>query len=335
MSSTGLFTAGTLDGWWSDGASATSGGITGYARVKVKKGPLASITVSPNPTTLCFNGTQQFTAVGKDAGGNIIPGIPTTWSPGISITWSVGSKGTISNTGLFTAGTTAGADAAQAASGTITGSAGITVNDCALLTVPDTTLGVAGTYGILAGTTVTCINGGVVHGDVGLWPGSAITGFPPCQSSPTPHSADDASKAAQDALTAAYIRLNGLPCTGNLSADLGGQTLNPGVYCSLALGLTGEMFFDAKGDPNATFVIKAASTFTTAAAKVTLLNGAQAQRIFWVVGSSATVGVGSVMKGSILALTSISLVDNVTLSGRALARNGAVTLGTNDAVTVP
>jgi hypothetical protein len=196
-------------------------------------------------------------------------------------------------------------------------------------------LGAAGTYGILAGTTVTCVNTGVVLGDVGLWPGSAITGFPPCQSSPAPHAADAGAKGAQDALTAAFIKLNGLPCSANLSADLGGQTLKPGVYCSLALGLTGEMFVDALGDPNATFVIKAASTLITAAAKVTLLNGAQAKNIFWVVGSSATVGVGSAMKGNILALTSITLTSDVTLSGRALARNGAVTLGTNNAITVP
>jgi hypothetical protein len=95
------------------------------------------------------------------------------------------------------------------------------------------------------------------------------------------------------------------------------------------------MFLDALGDANATFVIKAASTLTTASAQVTLLNSAQAKNVYWLVGSSATLGVGSAMKGNIIAFTSISLVDNATLLGRALARNGAVTLGTSNVIVLP
>jgi hypothetical protein len=333
ISNTGLFTAGTMSGYWLNGIAARSGGISGYASIKVKKsapGILATITVTPNPDTLFFNQTQQFTAVGRDADGNVVAITPS---------WDVGDAGTITNTGLFTAGTMSGywLNGIAARSGGISGYASVKVKKGPVVEPPasDTLLGQAGLYGILAGTTVTCINSGIVLGDVGLWPGSAITGFPPCQSSPTPHAADDAAKAAQDALTAAYIRLNNLPCVSNLSADLGGQTLQPGVYCSLELGLTGEVFVDALGDPNAIFVIKAASTLTTAGARVTLLNNAQARNIYWVVGSSATVGTGSAMKGNILALTSITLMSDATLSGRALARNGAVTMGTNNHVTLP
>jgi len=127
-----------------------------------------------------------------------------------------------------------------------------------------------------------------------------------------------------------------MPCGTTLVADLGGQTLQPGVYCSLSSqGLTGEMFFDALGDPNASFVVKAASTITTAGALVTLLNGAQSKNIYWLAGSSVTLGVGSAMKGNIIALSSITLVDNATLIGRALARNGAVSLGNNNVITLP
>ena len=111
-------------------------------------------------------------------------------------------------------------------------------------------------------------------------------------------------------------------------ADLGGLTLTPGVYENASsLGLTGTLTLDAQGDPNAVFVFQAGSTLTTAAAsEVRLVNGAQACNVFWKVGSSATLGTGTVLAGNILALTSISINDGVTLQGRALARNGAVTL---------
>ena len=127
-----------------------------------------------------------------------------------------------------------------------------------------------------------------------------------------------------------------MPCGTSLSTDLGGQTLAPGVYCALAAqGLTGEMFLDAQGDPNAIFVIQVGTALTTATAQVTLLNGAQAKNVYWQVGSSATLGVGSAMKGNILAYASITIVDNSTLLGRALAENAAVTLGTSNIITLP
>ncbi len=325
----GFFTAGTMPGNWANSIVATSGGITGYASIKVKKGPLATITVTPNPVTLSINGKQVFTAVGTDAGGNTIPITPT---------WSVvaGCGAINATTGEFTAGTVVGtcANTVKASSGSLSGFATVVVTAPAPIpSVVD--LGVARTFGILAGTTITCINLGKVNGDVGLFPGSAITGFPTCELTGERHAADIQAHAAQDALTAAYLQLAGMPCGINLTADLAGATLQPGVFCSLAQGLTGEMFFDALGDPNATFVIKSASTLITAGARVTLLNGAQAKNIYWLVGSSATIGVGSDMKGNILALTSIALMGDATLLGRALARNGAVTLGTNNLVTLP
>ena len=127
-----------------------------------------------------------------------------------------------------------------------------------------------------------------------------------------------------------------MPCDSLLSSDLGGKMLAPGVYCEgAAQGVEGEMFLDAKGDPNATFVIKAGSTLTTVAGKVTLLGGARAGNIYWLVGSSATLGYGSELKGNIIVFTSITVGNDVTLEGRALARNGAVVLGTGDVVTLP
>ena len=289
-------------------------------------GSLANITVTPN-VTLSMSATQQFIATGQDADGNIVSILPT---------WSVvAGGGVISNTGLFTAGSVAGTftQTVRAISAGVSGFASVVVTPGTAALVD---LGAAATHGILGGSTVTCVDLGTINADVSVWPGSAITGFPMCVITGLRHAADAYGQTAQGALTTAYDQLNAMPCGAILSTDLGGQTLQPGVHCSLSSqGLTGEMFFDALGDPNASFVIKAASTLTTASARITLLNGAQARNIYWLVGSSATLGVGSAMKGNIIAFTSITLVDNTTLLGRALARNGAVSLGTNNTIILP
>ena len=202
--------------------------------------------------------------------------------------------------------------------------------------LPAIDFGAAESHGILAGSTLSCVDLGLINADASVWPGSAITGFPPCVIMDEQHAADAYAQAAQGALTTAYNELDGMACDATLSSDLGGQTLQPGVYCSLSSqGLTGEMFLDALGDADASFVIKSATTLTTATAQVTLLNGAHARNVYWLVGSSATLGTGSAMKGNIVALTSITLVDNATLLGRALARNGAVSLGNSNVITLP
>lgn len=197
-------------------------------------------------------------------------------------------------------------------------------------------LGSAQTYGILAGSTVTCAGPvGTISADVGLWPGSAVTGFPTCTISGTQNTANAVAQTAQGELTTAYNTLAGKACGTTLSADLGGTTLAPGVYCSLSSqGLTGTVTLDGQGNTNATFVIQVSSALTVAGS-VSLIGGAQAKNVWWQVGSSATIGTGSVMKGNIVAFTSITLNDNATLLGRALARNGAVTMGSNNTITLP
>ena len=197
-------------------------------------------------------------------------------------------------------------------------------------------LGSTATYGLLAGTTVSCVGPvGTISADVGLSPGSAITGFPTCTISGTQNIANATSLAAQGALTVAFDALAGLACGATISADLGGTTLAPGVYCSAsAVGLTGALTLDGQGHSGATFVIQSGSGLTVAGS-VVLIGGAQAKNVYWQVGSSATLGTGSVMRGNILALTSISLANDATLQGRALARNGALALGSNNTITLP
>jgi hypothetical protein len=219
----------------------------------------------------------------------------------------------------------------RATSGTTSGFATVLVTALAPSGPP---LGAAATHGILAGSAITCASApGTINADVSVWPGSAITGFPPCTITGARHAADAFAQTAQGDLTTAYLAVAAMPCGVTITADLGGTTLAPGVYCSTSsVGVTGVVTL--AGPADAIFVIRAASTLTTAGS-VVLSGGALAKNVFWWVGSSATLGTGSAWQGNILAFTSISLVDNVTLTGRALARNGAVSLGTNTTITLP
>jgi hypothetical protein len=170
----------------------------------------------------------------------------------------------------------------------------------------------------------------VILGDVGLSPGTSVTGFPPGLAASI-HAADGAAGNAQIALTTAYNDAAGRSGGASVAGDLVGQTLTAGVYKSTSsLAVSGDVTFDAQGDPDAVFIIQISSTLITASdSHIILANNAKACNIFWQVGSSATLGTNSTFKGNILALTSITLTTGANLEGRALARTGAVTLDTN------
>ncbi len=197
-------------------------------------------------------------------------------------------------------------------------------------------LGVADAFAVLSGTTVTNTGFSTLNGDLGVSPGSALTGFPPGTVNGSTHAADAVAASAQADVTAAYGDAAGRTPPIALPADVGGLALPGGVYRSgAALGLTGTVTLDGQGDPNAVFVFQVGSALTTAvASQVRLVNGAQSCNVSWQIASSATLGTSSVFAGNILALSSISINDGVTLNGRALARNGAVTL-INDTITAP
>jgi hypothetical protein len=201
---------------------------------------------------------------------------------------------------------------------------------------PPVNLGTATSFAVLAGTTVTNTGPTIITGDVGVSPGSAITGFPPGLISGTAYAADAVAAVAQTDLTAAYIDAAGRTPASPLLPDIGGQILTPGVYNSAStLGITGTVTLDGQGNLNAVFIFQIGSGLTTAStSSVVLINGAQACNVFWQVGSSATLGTGSIFQGTILALTSIAATTGAVVTGRLLARNGAVTLDTN-IITVP
>jgi hypothetical protein len=197
-------------------------------------------------------------------------------------------------------------------------------------------LNTAQNFGVLAGSAVTNTGPSVVTGDVGVSPGSSVTGFPPgIVVSGAVHAGDATAAQAQTDLSAAYNVAAGIACNTDLTGqNLGGLTLTPGVYCfSSSAGLTGTLTLDFQGNPAAFFLFKIGSTLTTASgSSIVLANSGGTTcppNVFWQVGSSATFGTGSSFTGNVLALTSITLTTGAGLNGRALARNGAVTLDTN------
>lgn len=194
-----------------------------------------------------------------------------------------------------------------------------------------------GTFGVLAGSTVTNTGNTVVIGSLGVSPGTAITGITgiapggPGVVTGTIHSADSVAATAQSELTAAYNAVAGTASTATWNTDLGGHTFYVGgVYtASTSLGLTGTVTLDCTSNPNGQIIFKIGSTLTTASnSNVNLLSCLPAN-IFWLVGTSASLGTYSSFSGNILAQTAITLTTGGTLQGRALARTAAVTLDTN------
>jgi hypothetical protein len=331
----GVFTAGAVAGTFANTVQATSGTISGNATVTVNPAlSLATITVSPNPATVVANGTQQFTAVGRDQNGNIFAFAPT---------WAVDNGGGAinSSTGLFTAGAVAGTffNTVRAFSGAISGRATVTVT-AVVPPPPLSPLGSAANFGILAGTGINCAISGTINGsnsNIGSSPTATVGGFPPCTftgSIPLPA----VVATAKGDLTAAYLAAQAQVCNplpfpagNNLSGiDLGffgpANPLPPGTYCfSTTAGITGTL--QLNGSAAAVWTFQIGSALTTAVASQVLMGGgAIPDNVYWAVGSSATLGTSSVLRGNIMALASITLNNGATLLGRALAQNGAVDL---------
>lgn len=197
-------------------------------------------------------------------------------------------------------------------------------------------LGTAGSFAVLAGAGITNTGPTTLNGDVGTYPTLTITGAGTMTVNGTNHHGDNVTQSAKTDLVTAYNAAAGEGPTSPIAADLGGMTLSPGVYNSASsIKLTGTLTLNGGGNEDSVFVFQAGSALTTeSASNINLVNGAQSCHVFWQIGSSATLGTSSMFRGTIVALTSITVTTGVSVTGRVLARNGAVTLD-SDTITAP
>jgi hypothetical protein len=201
----------------------------------------------------------------------------------------------------------------------------------ATATVP---LGTAASFSVLGGSTVTNTGPTTMFGDLGLAPGSSVTGAPHVLGAT--HVDDAVAIGAKNSLTTAYNNAASRPSSGSAGTDLAGQTFTSGVRTasSSLLLSSGSVTLDAQGDPNAVFIFQIGSTLITGSnTSVSLINGAQACNVFWQVGSSATLGTGTRFVGTVMASATVTANTAATIHGRLLASTGAVNLDTNTITT--
>jgi hypothetical protein len=290
---------------------------------------VATFSVAMNPATI---NTTTFTLTGP--GTTAVGGTVTYDAATDAATFTPNSPGLALGT-LYTATITTGAK--DLGGNALASDKVWTFTTAAAACQATVPLGTACMFGILAATPAVANSGPTnVTGDIGIWPAASITGFPPGTLTGTEFAGDAVAQTAQGDLTTAYNFAAAAAGGAILTADIGGQTLAPGVYKTTSaqpsLGITGTLTLSGNG----VYIFQIVSTLTTAAnnSQIVLSGGATAQDVFWQVGSSATLGTTTTFEGTIMAQASVSLDTGATLDGRALARTGAVTLLSNP-VNVP
>jgi hypothetical protein len=205
-------------------------------------------------------------------------------------------------------------------------------------------LGAAESFAALAGTAITATGPAVISGNIGVSPGSAVTGFPPAVvvNGQIYTGVGSLAGPAQSSALIAYNNLAGQPCGTNLTGVILGQTpgftsLPPGVYCfDTSAQLNATLTLNDGGDPNAIFIFQIGTTLTTASSsQVVMSSGGRGKNVYWQVGTSATIGTSTTFRGNIIANTSITLTTSASTTGRVFALNGAATIDSTSVDAVP
>jgi hypothetical protein len=219
---------------------------------------------------------------------------------------------------------------------------GITLVGAVTTVFSDLSLNTASTFAVLGSTTVTNTGFTVLTGDLGLNPGTSVTGFPPGTYSGTEYIADSIASQAQTDATNAYNAFTALTGAIDLSGQVLGTggtvpTLTPGIYkFSSSAQITGTLTLNAQGNPSAQWVFQIGSTLTTASsASVVITNGGTAGNVYWLCGSSATLGTSTSFQGTIIATTNVIADTSASIQGRLIALTGAVTLDDNAVSVIP
>ena len=324
---TGLFTAGTLSGTFANSVRATAGALFGTATVIVTPGPLLTITVTPNPATLDTSTVQTFTAVGRDAGNNVV-----AINPAWSVTNGGGTipAGTTGQTAPFTAGSSTGTftNTVRATQGAVFGTATVIVT-APPATPPPTPP--ASTFRVLARVAVACTDGSIA-GDVGTFEDAPTGSFTPVNCPVTAGTAQvgtAASIAAYNDFVAAYDARETVACGTVLTGTLAGVTLPPGVYCfDNAATLTGTLTLN--GPPTGVWLIKVGTSgvgaLTGTGFSVVMAGGASACNVTWWVEDAATM-TDSNLRGAILAGGDVTATRG-TLHGNAWSQGDVTITGT-------
>jgi hypothetical protein len=299
--------------------------------VALNKTISAAFSEAMNPLTIT---TTSFTLSenGNPIAGVVIPnGNMATFNPNANLLAGKTYTATITTAAKNLAGTSLQSNYVWTFSTNAAAAGPATINlDC------------VGSFSVIAGSTVTNTGPTIVTGNLGLSPGSAVTGFPPGTVVNGAIKINDTeANNAKNCLTAAYNDAAGrsLNVIVMANGELGGLTLAPGLYKAPngSFDITSvDLTLDAQGNPNAVWIFQMPSSTLTVGngVKITLAGGASAKNIFWQVGSSATIGTTAQMKGTIMADQSVTLKNGAILIGRALSRIGAVTLD-NNTVTIP
>ncbi|MEV4106448.1 DUF4082 domain-containing protein [Nonomuraea sp. NPDC049695] len=208
---------------------------------------------------------------------------------------------------------------------------------------PSMNLDDAASFGVLASTSVANTNQTAITGDLGVSPGSTVSGFPPGTVSGSTHAGDATAAAAKADAVAAYNEADGSPATAFVAAQLGGTTKTPGVYrpsSGSVFQINGTLTLDAQYDPAAVFLFKAASLSTANVSNISLTNGAQADNVFFQLTDAATLGTNSTFQGNVLASDGVTVNSGAAVKGRVFSITDAVTLqgtttGPKTRITVP